>query len=189
MKVFIPQNAIKAAVHCMAKKDVRYYLNGCLFDFEHGTVNSLYLISTNGHMLSAFRLGLEYLEDEQTSNFKIIVPRDVMIGAAKVKTGCVLESMPDGRYMLGDIVFSPIEGRYPDYRRVIPTEISGEVSHVSPEYVLAGFNALADFGEKEIRLTQNGNSCAVVHAGTNFALVAIMPRNVGECTYQGLFSL
>mgnify|MGYP005749114255 CR=1 FL=1 len=110
--------------HCsfaMASQDVRFYLNGMLFDM---TPNSLRLVATDGHRLSTCALDSQFGDFAPT---QAIVPRKAIIELAKL----LVEQDEEIQLSLAknyltvqfmDTVFTCklIDGRYPDYRRVIP---------------------------------------------------------------------
>jgi len=194
MQTTIRTSTIKAAIHCAAVRDVRYYLNGALFEFKHGDAPHVNIVSTDGHRLSAFREPLKYFAEAQTADYSIIVPLDVLKQSAKAKTPrVVLESTPDGRYMLNYVVFDPIDGKFPDYRRVIPSTLSGEAARYQPEYLLDAKKALRDFYQVKTedwlgtKLEQNGTGAAAVHYGKSDSVVVIMPARPGKeiGNYQG----
>jgi DNA polymerase III subunit beta len=193
MQTTIRTSTIKAAIHCAAVNDTRYYLNGALFEFKHDHIN---IVSTDGHRLSAFREPLEYAAEAQTADYEFIIPLDVLKQAAKSKSPLVvLESTPDGRYMLNNVVFAPIDGKFPDYRRVIPTSFTGQAAQYRPEYLVDAKNALRDFYQIKTKdwlgtkLEQNGDSAGAVHCGKADAVVVIMPLRTYELekigNYQG----
>lgn len=199
MKLCIPTSTIKASIHAAAQKDIRYYLNGVLLEFVHneGQPLLLRLVSTDGTMLSAFNVPLKYEEGAQSANFEFIVPIDVMKAAAKAKTQVVLlESMPDGRYSLGGALFSPVDGKFPDWRRVVPLNANlmqtTELAQFDPELLLRGQKALFDFYAlskkgrlSEIVLDHNGPGAGVMHCGKNDAVIVIMPYRRDLPTYSG----
>ena len=194
MQTKIRTSTIKAAIHCAAVSDVRYYLNGALVEFKHGDVPHINIVSTDGHRLTAFREPLEYAAEPQTADYEFIIPLDVLKQAAKAKTPrVVLESTPEGRYMLNNVVFAPIDGKFPDYRRVLPTTFTGEAAQYQPEYLLDAKNALRDFYQVKkndlcvVKLEQNGTGGAAVHCGKSDAVVVIMPVRPGKeiGNYQG----
>jgi len=194
MQTTIRTSTIKAAIHCAAVHDVRHYLKGALFEFKHGDAPHVNIVSIDGHRLSAFREPLKYSAEAQTADYSIIVPLDVLKQSAKAKTPrVVLESMPDGRYMLNYVVFAPIDGKFSDYRRVLPTTFTGEAAQYQPEYLLDAKNALRDFYQVKTedwlgaKLEQNGTGAAAVHCGKSDSVVVIMPARPGKeiGNYQG----
>ncbi len=200
MKVYIPISAIKASIHAAATKDIRYCLNGVLFEFVHseeGHPLLLRLVSTDGMILSAFNAPLAYEEGAQSANFEFIVPLDTMKTAAKSRSKVVLlESLPDGRYSLGGNIFTPIDGVFPDWRRVVPLNGDGmqtsSVAQFNPELLLRAHKALNDFYQlskksvlKAVGLDHNGPGCGVMHCGKNDAVVVIMPYRRDVPAYTG----
>ena len=192
MQVSIPTSALKAAIHCAATKDVRYYLNGVNIEFCHGDVPHINLISTDGHVLSALRVPLVYREGAQTADFSLIVPLSAIVsatkGAGKVIT---LSSMLDGRYALGDTLVLPIDDRFPDWQRVIPmtTGLTPASATYRPEFLLRGAKCLRDFfnAPKLIpTMLCRGDDGGIMHNGDNSAVVVIMPsKSINLPDYKG----
>lgn len=199
MQVYIPTSALKASIHAAATKDLRYYLNGVLFEFVHndGQPLLLRLVSTDGNMLSAFNVPLKYEEGAQSANFEFIVPIDTIKVAAKSKNKVVLlESLPDGQYSLGGVLFAPVDGKFPDWRRVTPLNYqvmqTTEIAQFDPELLLRGQKALVDFYSlskggrlSEIRLHHNGPGAGVMHSGKNDGVIVIMPYRSDVGSYNG----
>jgi len=194
MQTTIRTSTLKAAIYCAAVRNVRFYLNGALFEFKHGDAPHINIVSTDEHRLSAFREPLEYFAEAQTADCSFIVPLDVLKQAAKAKTpSVVLESTPGGRYMLNNVVFAPIDEEFLDYRCVIPSTLSGEAAQYQPEYLLDAKNALRDFYQIKskdwlgVKLEQNGDSAGVIHCGKADAVVVIAPLrpDKGIGNYQG----
>lgn len=104
----------------MAQQDVRYYLNGLLLETGGGVLRA---VATDGHRLALCEVGLE---NDGGSAQQVIIPRkgvlelqrllgdeedvDLAIGANHI------------RAKVGNIRFTSklIDGRFPDYDRVIP---------------------------------------------------------------------
>ena len=106
----------------MAQQDVRYYLNGMLFEIEK---NEILTVATDGHRLALSR---RTLEDEISSELvQAIVPRKGVLEAGKL-----LSSIDDDasvslnnnhiRINIGQFVFTSklVDGRFPDYDKVLP---------------------------------------------------------------------
>ena len=49
------------------------------------------------------------------------IPYDTVKAATKGKGDVLLSALSYGRYSLGDFIFAPLDGRFPDWRRVIPS--------------------------------------------------------------------
>ena len=181
MQVRISAKALRATAHCMAEKDTRYYLNGTLLDVTGPT--EAFLVSTDGHVLFAGRVELEYLEGAQTAPYQLIIPAEVIRKLDKKAQSFVLESLPDGRYMLGGQVFTAIDGKFPDYRRVIPLQgaLSGVAAQFNPDLVQRAVKAVKDWHglkatSSEWGMKHNGDS-AVVFGKDASCVAVVMPMN------------
>jgi len=115
------KNMIDKTSFAMANQDVRYYLNGLLFDFSD---KKLRAIATDGH-----RLAICDLEDSvnYTGERQLIVPRKGVMELARMLSANDEEAtLAIGRNHIrlvkGDTVFTSklIDGRFPDYKAVIP---------------------------------------------------------------------
>jgi DNA polymerase-3 subunit beta len=184
MKTEISVNYLTAALVIAPKSDIRYYLNGVNMAFKHGEESSvLEVVSTDGHMLFKAVQTLKYSEDTQTADFSMIIPRDVVDTAVRTakrvkRSTITLEALPDGRYMLGETVFATIDGKYPDYERIVPKSCSGELAQFNLQYLAQADTALRVAYENKsihVHLSHNGKECAVVHTGLRNAFVVVMP--------------
>ena len=194
MKITFDAKSLRAAIHCAAKKDVRFYLNGVLVHVN--STKALTVCATQGHVM--FACNVEYCSEGEAfaPGFQIIVPYETIKALPKPsKYGDIvtLESLPDGSYMLGNSRFIAIDGRFPDYRRVIPSidaKAPSEPNHYNPEYLVTCNDALRTFfnGPKTIsyKLTHLEGS-GVVHDGRSDAVCVVMPLR-GDAAYQGFFN-
>jgi len=111
----------------MAQQDVRYYLNGMLL--ETGGKH-LRAVATDGHRLALCEAEVDSSLDEQ----QVIVPRKGVLELQRLMTGegsLNLELGPNHvRVQLEGIRFTSklIDGRFPEYDRVIPKESSNELT-------------------------------------------------------------
>src|SRR5574343_285035 len=87
---------IRSTIHAMAEKDVRYYLNGLCFDFNQFNFN---VVGTDGHRLAMRGIELS----EPVLKKELIIPRDTIEELDKLT-----------------LISRLIDGRFPDYQRVIP---------------------------------------------------------------------
>ena len=106
----------------MAHQDVRYYLNGLLFEVEGKTLRS---VATDGHRLALAEL--EMAESAQR-NEQIIVPRKGVLELQRLLDGDgeveLTLAANHVRAQLDSIRFTSklIDGKFPDYGRVVPAE-------------------------------------------------------------------
>lgn len=103
-----------AAMHVAGKKDVRYYLNGMLIE-PHA--NGAVCVAADGHRLLVIRTNVPW------SLGSVIVPRTACEHIAKIKGPVQFEG--DGEQFAAvsgsaRYGFTPIDGRFPDWRTVFP---------------------------------------------------------------------
>ena len=105
----------------MANQDVRYYLNGLLFDFAG---KQLRAIATDGHRLAICDLESSI---DITSDRQLIVPRKGVMELSRMLSGDEDEvTLAIGRnhvrLVKGNTTFTSklIDGRFPDYKAVVP---------------------------------------------------------------------
>jgi DNA polymerase III subunit beta len=111
----------------MAQQDVRYYLNGLLLETE-GT--SLRAVATDGHRLALCEMTLA---ESAKTNQQVIVPRKGVLELQRILGGDGNIELAIGtnhvRAQIGAIRFTSklIDGRFPEYGRVIPASPSRKV--------------------------------------------------------------
>jgi DNA polymerase-3 subunit beta len=107
----------------MAHQDVRYYLNGLLFEIDG---NNLRAVATDGHRLATCRVATT---SEGASGHQVIVPRKGVLELQRLlgDEGTVTLAIGSNHIQaqVGNIRFTSklIDGRFPDYRRVIPNRV------------------------------------------------------------------
>jgi len=110
----------------MAQQDVRYYLNGLLLETSS---KGLRAVATDGHRLALCDVGLQGFDGGKA---QVILPRKGVQELQKLLGGDGDVQMSIGtnhiRLQVGDIRFTSklIDGRFPDYDRVIP-QIAGNL--------------------------------------------------------------
>lgn len=113
----------------MAHQDVRYYLNGVLLEIEGNHVRA---VATDGHRLALATMeqpGLEATKKQVIVPRKGVVSLQKLIGAVDDPVKVELGSN-HVRVTLADVVFTTklIDGRFPDYTRVIPELVDTPVA-------------------------------------------------------------
>ena len=112
----------------MAQQDVRYYLNGMLLETSD---NQLRAVATDGHRLALCEVTIDgaSFDDQQ-----VIVPRKGVLELQRLMDGKGSLNIELGsnhvRIQLKGIRFTSklIDGRFPEYDRVIPKESSNELT-------------------------------------------------------------
>jgi DNA polymerase-3 subunit beta len=121
----LPQKALRRLLglvqYAMAQQDIRYYLNGLLMVVEE---KQLKLVATDGHRLAFASLKLAADLPRQ----EVIVPRKTVLELSKlladVDDEVKIEVSPaQAAFSFGSIelVSKLVDGKFPDYTRVIPT--------------------------------------------------------------------
>ena len=112
---------LKQTVFCMAVQDVRYFLNGLLFEVSH---NKLRCVSADGHRLALSEC--DYVNDAEI-NKQILIPRKGVLELQKmIKDVDQVISLFVGnnhvKVQVEHIAMTSklIDGKFPDYEAVIP---------------------------------------------------------------------
>jgi DNA polymerase-3 subunit beta len=111
----------------MAQQDVRYYLNGMLLETGGKHIRT---VATDGHRLA---LCEAELDGEDLVEQQVIVPRKGVLELQRLMSGegsvDVVLGANHVRIQLDGIRFTSklIDGRFPEYERVIPKDSSNEV--------------------------------------------------------------
>ncbi len=124
----VPQKTLKELLgqvaFAMAVHDIRYYLNGILFVAEG---KQLSLVATDGHRLAFASATLEVEVPKQ----EVILPRKTVLELQRLLSDAGGEEAPQielqfannqARFRFGGMEFVTklVEGKFPDYNRVIP---------------------------------------------------------------------
>jgi DNA polymerase-3 subunit beta len=134
----------------MAQQDVRYYLNGLLLETGEGRLRA---VATDGHRLALSDISLEGA-DGATS--QVIIPRKGVLELQKLLEGDGDVQISVGsnhvRIEVGSIRFTSklIDGRFPDYDRVIPKTGANVVSS-SREALRSGLQRAAILSNEKYR--------------------------------------
>jgi len=119
------RKAMEKTLFAMALQDVRYYLNGLMLGVEGVMLRT---VASDGHRLALYE---EALENGSPQRCQVIVPRKGalevyrLIGDDDQRITLQIASN-NVRFFFGNLTFSTklIEGRFPDFQRVMPRDIS-----------------------------------------------------------------
>ena len=183
--ITLPAALIRGAMACQANKDVRYYLNGILLA-ENGDV-----VGTDGHAAFCGNCQDSGIESDviisidgkippKAETVQFVFNEDGLAGIATTDNGKVFS-------------FKVIDGKYPDYNRVIPglprenhsNGFSVDSSLLSKVEKAFGKGAAVNFfpgSSHECILVQYaGKGTGISQASLENAVIAIMPmRNDGD---------
>ena len=150
----------------MANQDVRYYLNGLLFDF---TSQQLRAIATDGHRLAICDLDSPI---NITSERQLIVPRKGVMELSRMLTGDAEEEVILAigrnhiRLVKGDTTFTSklIDGRFPDYKAVVPVGADKQMLVDKATFIQALQRAaiLSNEKYKGVKLEASGSTIKIV---------------------------
>lgn len=158
--IYIDATELKAVRVLAAKADIRFYLNGVLVQ---ATARETRIVATDGHVAGIFD---RYQQNEGVTFDEFIIPTDV-IDALKPDAKFPVRVTIDGdQYRIQQYddrvsTFRPIDGRYPDYSRIVPSEANGECAQFDGA-VLARI-------DKAQKLIDKKNSAYIWHNGLDGA--------------------
>lgn len=173
--VHLSLKSLKAALCIAAKEDIRYYLNGVLV--EAGALVTR-VVATDGHMLFAH----DYKHGTPQWEGKFIIQRDTleMLTRPRQRSDVVqveiirlathkdsVHEVEEARFVFpAQIGFKPVQGVFPDYRRVIPAKVSGEAGVYNSTLVAAmekARKAMGGLSHGHLAVYQGGaDGCALV---------------------------
>lgn len=148
----------------MAQQDVRYYLNGLLIELGDRMVRA---VATDGHRLAICEMSTDQGRDESR---QVIVPRKGITELARLLTGGdaaaeVQLGANHVRVTLSEVRFTSklIDGRFPDYERVMPQGNDRVVTadRLSLREALARAAILSNEKYRGIRLLVDGESLSI----------------------------
>jgi len=134
----------------MAQQDVRYYLNGMLLEADGKTLRA---VATDGHRLA---LCETQLASPAKTTQQVIVPRKGVLELQRVLGGEGTVDIVIGtnhvRIQIGDIRFTSklIDGRFPEYGRVVPASPS-KLVHADRELLRHAFQRTAILSNEKYR--------------------------------------
>jgi hypothetical protein len=177
--MLINVTTLKALLLFAAKKETRYYLKGVHFEQSAtGTV----AVATNGHCLAVARLDRDSAEPASFT-----VPREHLENVVKGAKGSIDVVQVDNTQCTlnssnGRITVPLLDGKFPDWRRVVTPQQTGEKSHYHPDY-----HAMVDKAGQLIRPTkfayliqQNGNSIGYCKINDDFHAYVMPLRGYDE---------
>lgn len=113
---------IEHTAFSMAQQDVRYYLNGMLFELRPGKLRA---VSTDGHRLAM----CDTLMDGQHEEASVILPRKGVMELSRILADAgesvhLTLGRNHVRIVAGSITFTSklVDGKFPEYERVIPKD-------------------------------------------------------------------
>jgi len=155
MKIEIRVELIKCASYFMAKKDVRTYLNGMLFESRPGITT---VVSTDGSSMFA---GRQQTLDEH-DNIDFIVPEAAISEALKIKHNHRFLTFDTDAWTISvagrTVPFTPIDGRYPKWKELFHYHLTDKVTIPNPlKPIFIAFSQLEKVYKACLVLNRYGN--------------------------------
>ena len=132
-EISLPQTVLRRLIDrtsvAMAQQDVRYYLNGMLFELE---ADKATVVTTDGHRLALCQAVVDIPVEEK---IQVIVPRKGILELGRLLSlddetpVQLIFSSNHIQAVVGDMTFTSklIDGKFPDYRQVIPGKSQKQV--------------------------------------------------------------
>ena len=131
-EIELPQKTLRELLllvqYAMAQQDIRYYLNGLLLSVDGA---ELRVVATDGHRLAFAKAALEREAQRQ----EVVLPRKAVIELGKLLRD---DTSPIRIALLGnqvrfnfadvELVTKIVDGKFPDYGRVIPTGHKNQIT-------------------------------------------------------------
>lgn len=194
IKMTVPAKIIATLKHFASDEDVRNYLNG--INLEIGATESR-IVATNGAYIGCFRVECEQPEVNAPLT-NIIIPKkmlnvikpkgfvEITIGALETEDNEKGEKVPVSlsrpvTLTYGDVQIcgKTLNERFPDFRRVIPSKVTGEPAQFNPLYVGELGKAYRTLhGNKlnpAVGIGFNGQDAALIDLGDENFVGALMP--------------
>ena len=158
----------KQVEFAMAQQDIRYYLNGLLLEVNEDNLN---VVGTDGHRLSFTSAKL----NQQYDKTDVIIPRKTVIElikllndseeevAIEITTGQVNFSFSDIQ-----LISKVIDGKFPDYHRVIPTNHQNtfSVNRLGVLTAMQRASILSNEKYRGIRMVLSNNNLKLISTNT-----------------------
>jgi DNA polymerase-3 subunit beta len=155
---------LKLAEFAMAQQDIRYYLNGMLLVIDK---SSLQAVATDGHRLSWASLAI----DGDFSRQEVILPRKTVLELGKLLADSddpvtldILANQVRFRFANVELVSKVVDGKFPDYNRVIPTG-HGKLIELDRLELLSALQRAAILSNEKfrgVRLVLSGDTLKII---------------------------
>lgn len=178
--MLLATDLLKAALVCASSVETRYYLRGVYL------ATSGHMVTTDGHRMFVARL------DERPS-IDVIVPYDAVAAALKLAGArCKDLEIDLTANRIGQIQFTPVDGTFPEWRRVVPTGLEipsskpgandgAEHVHFNNRYV-GDFEKMADIlcgksttGQSVLHPRTASSPCLVTFGERKDCFAVLMP--------------
>lgn len=177
MQIQIDTAMLKAVALGQGDRDIRYYLNGVLVEVVGG---KSWLVATDGHRMHVGKGA----DCPDIPDLQIIIPTETIKGALTgEKRPTILLEKNDlgGQFTLGLQIFTPVDGRFPEWRRVVPTvDTPQPLPPVCAHYLADAGKAAKLLGDKQsgifVHADAHGAMLVKLHTRLDFFAVVMAQR-------------
>jgi DNA polymerase III subunit beta len=159
---------LKQVEFAMAQQDIRYYLNGLLLEVNE---NKLNIVGTDGHRLSFTSTTL----NQSYEKTEVILPRKTVVELIKLLDDSENEvnielSASQVNFAFNEIrlISKVIDGKFPDYHRVIPNghQNTFNVNRVAVLTAMQRASILSNEKYRGIRMVLSNNNLKLISTNT-----------------------
>ena len=145
------KKALDKTVFCMANQDVRYYLNGLLFNVSN---SKLKLVASDGHRLSIYE---DILDQATGIEARIILPRKGVLELSRLLDDPDAElkvefSSNNIRIFIKNLIFSAklVDSKYPDFGKVFQQEFFNQI-HIQKQLLKEALTRVAILANEKFK--------------------------------------
>ena len=158
------KSMLQLVQYAMAQQDIRYYLNGLLILVD---AEKLTLVATDGHRLAHMATTL----DESHQRTEVIIPRKAVLELVKLLDDTeenvelqIQQNQVRCRFGDVDLVSKVVDGKFPDFTRVIPTSDSKrfQISRMQLQQALQRASILSNEKFRGVRWVLTNNVLRIV---------------------------
>jgi len=153
----------------MAQQDIRYYLNGLLFEISNNRLN---IVGTDGHRLSFTSTELKQSYEKQD----VILPRKTVVELIKLLDDSdedvqieLASNQVNFSFSNFKLISKVIDGKFPDYNRVIPVghQNSFTTDRVSVLLAMQRASILSNEKYRGIRMVLSNNNLKLISTNSD----------------------
>lgn len=189
-------NFVKGLSVIIPSKEIRYYLNGLHFEAKQN--DGFYLVATDGHRMALIKND----SIQADRDYSFIIPHETIKNLIKMMDKNQPIALIDYDFDNNKIVIeyngncirvAGIDGKFPEWHRIIPDSVTGEAGQYNSDYI-ADFKKMANFinGTKNLDcfIKQNGEKVAIVDIGANkpeydiFGMGLLMPLRKTDSAFE-----
>jgi len=180
--------ALAAIALVASTEETRYYLRGVKLEITRRAVT---YVATDGHRLASHHHELAETDPDNTLLGDFIIPTEHCRPFKLTPKGLRLDpratlSSEDGvllelAYDVNAIRFAPIDGAFPDWRRILPRTVDGKTAQFDADY-LASIKKVGEMigaGEKPV-VAHNGDGPALITWADPMTFGVCMPYRAAE---------